>query len=60
MVNTRSMGLPLFEGSLDRIRRSRRFRRYPKKYRSTDRAHRHRLPDPQRKTQHVISYTRRI
>lgn len=43
--------------AIDRIRRS---RRWVKRYKPQDTAHRHRIEDSQPKTQHVISYTRRM
>ena len=59
MAVTRSQRTRLVQAR-DDIDRMRAFRRYPKRYKPGDRAHRHRLKDPQRKTQHVTSYTRRI
>ena len=41
-------------------RRMQRARRWIKQYRPNDHAKRHRLNDDQPKTQHVISYTRRL
>ncbi len=34
-------------------------RRWPKRYKPQDVAHRHRIPDPQPKTQQVVAYRRR-
>lgn len=59
MVSTRSSGAPLASYN-DAINRMRRSRRWVKRYRPTDVAKRHRLSDRQPKTQHVVSYTRRI
>jgi len=63
MVTTRAQrraqGSRLLQGIAE-IQRIRAFRRYRKKYKTTDTAHRHRLKDPQRKTVHVPAHTRRI
>lgn len=42
------------------IQRVRSFRRFRKRYKVTDYAHRHRLKDRQRHTVHVPAHTRRI
>lgn len=58
MVVTRGQqartGQPLRERELQARRR-----RWRKHYRPTDTAHRHRLPDRQRKTEQVTTYVRR-
>lgn len=59
MAVTRSQGRALAP-RVDRIDQIRRFRRYAKRYKPTDTAHRHRLADRQRKTVHVPAHTRRI
>lgn len=59
MVATRSTGAPLaaFNDAIDRMRRSRRWR---KRYKPSDVAHRHRLADRQPKTVEVTTHRRRI
>lgn len=52
MVTTRSSGNALFRGRLP-------LRGVRKRYNPTDWAHRHRLPDRQRKSVRVIAYRRR-
>lgn len=59
MVSTRSMRAPLAQ-PVNRIDQLRRFRRFVKRYKASDTAHRHRLADRQRKTVHVPAHTRRI
>lgn len=51
-------GQPLMQAQPE-IQRMRRARRWVKRYKPTDTAHRHRLPDSQPKTQQVVSYYRR-
>lgn len=62
MVTTRSQraaqGTRLAAAN-DNINRMQRLRRYRKNYKPSDSSHRHRLPDPQRKTIQVTSHTRR-
>lgn len=59
MVSTRSRGAPLaaFNDAIDRIRSARRWR---KRYKPTDVAHRHRIADRQPKTISVTTHRRRI
>lgn len=59
MAVTRSQRARLV-ASRDDIDRLQRFRRFPKRYKPSDAAHRHRLGDRQRKTVRVPAHTRRI
>ena len=59
MAVTRSQRARLVQ-AIDRIDQMRRFRRFPKRYKPTDTAHRHRLKDRQRHTVTVQTHTRRI
>lgn len=58
--NRRQLGFRHTSLSQHALRRMRASRRWPKQYRTTDTAKRHRIRDGQPKSQRVVSYVRRI